>query len=452
MGGPPRGAGTPHRAEGDRDTDDYRDGRPKPAAAGGRVQAAVTAPGPAGGQQDRDGADAIIVLRAANNYSGPRFADQQLAEALAAMHPVLYVDPASSVVSRRRHPELRDAYAEPKLRPIAPNLTRLSPSALPGMERPGMAAVTSALTARAIRHSARELGARRIALLDTSPLAPVMGRCGESLRVYWAQDDYAGLAELVGLSQRRMTDGERRLLRRADVVIAANPRVADRLREGGRPVELIPFGCDAEAFARAGSAEPPEDIALPRPIAGFMGHIGDRIDLRMLAAVAETGSSLLLIGPRHPRFDASALDGLLARGNVQWVGPKEFGALPGYLGSIDVGLVPYNHSAFNEGSFPLKALEYLGAGLRVVATDLPAVRWLDSPDIAIEDEPAPFAQAVRKALKAPGGQKARQRRQVFARRHTWDARAQEFSRAVWAPLMTQQPPGDGSRTPSVARQ
>jgi len=99
LGGPPRGAGTPHRAEGDRDTDDYRDGRPTPAAAGGRVQAAVTAPGPAGGQQDRDGADAIIVLRAANNYSGPRFADQQLAEALAAMHPVLYVDPASSVVS-----------------------------------------------------------------------------------------------------------------------------------------------------------------------------------------------------------------------------------------------------------------------------------------------------------------------------------------------------------------
>ena len=199
-----------------------------------------------------------------------------------------------------------------------------------------------------------------MALIDTSPLAPVMGRCGESLSVYWAQDDYAGLAELLGLSQRRMADGERRLLRRADVVIAANPRVADRLREGGRPVELIPFGCDAEAFARAGSAEPPADIALPRPIAGFMGHIGDRIDLGLLAAVAETGSSLLLIGPRHPRFDASALDGLLARDNVQWVGPKEFGALPGYLGSVDVGLVPYNHSAFNEGSFPLKALEYLG--------------------------------------------------------------------------------------------
>ena len=186
----------------------------------------MTAPGPADGQQDRDGADAIIVLRAANNYSGPRFADQQLAEALATMHPVLYVDPASSVVSRRRHPELRDAYAEPKLRPIAPNLTRLSPSALPGMERPGMAAVTSALTARAIRHSVRQLGARRMALIDTSPLAPVMGRCGESLSVYWAQDDYAGLAELLGLSQRRMADGER--------AAAEAGRCGDRGQPAGR--------------------------------------------------------------------------------------------------------------------------------------------------------------------------------------------------------------------------
>jgi len=117
----------------------------------------------------------------------------------------------------------------------------------------------------------------------------------------------------------------------------------------------------------------------------------------------------------------------------------EFGELPGYLGSVDVGLVPYNHSAFNDGSFQLKALGYLGAGLRVVATDLPAVRWLDSPDIAIADGPAPFAQAVRKGLKAPGGSAARKRRQAFARRHTWAARAEEFSRAVWAPLMAPEP-------------
>jgi teichuronic acid biosynthesis glycosyltransferase TuaH len=400
-----------------------------------RTEPAATASAGNRERFNRDGGNAIIVLHAANDYSGPRFADQQIAEALAKLHPVLYVDPPTSIVSRRRHPELRASYQEPKLRTIAPNLVRLSTSALPGMERPGMAAVTSVLTARAIRQTLRRLDVRRVALIETSPLAPVMGRCGESLHVYWAQDDYVGLAELLGLSEKRVASGEQRLLRQADVVIAANPRVADRLGGGHHHVELIPFGGDADAFGRAGSASAPDDIRLPRPIAGFMGHIGDRIDLQMLTSVADTGCSLLLIGPRHPRFDVSALENLLARSNVQWVGPKQFDALPGYLGSIDVGLIPYNHSAFNEGSFPLKALEYLAAGLGVIATDLPAIRWLDSPDIVIEDQSARFALAVRTALEAPGDSLARKRRRSFAGQHTWTVRAREFSRVVWEPLM-----------------
>jgi len=56
---------------------------------------------------------------------------------------------------------------------------------------------------------------------------------------------------------------------------------------------------------------------------------------------------------------------------VRWVGPQPYGALPGYLRLMDVGVVPYRDSAFNRGSFPLKTLEYLAAGRGVVATD----RW-----------------------------------------------------------------------------
>jgi teichuronic acid biosynthesis glycosyltransferase TuaH len=119
-----------------------------------------------------------------------------------------------------------------------------------------------------------------------------------------------------------------------------------------------------------------------------------------------------------------------------------------------VCLVPHNHSAFNEGSFPLKALEYLGAGLRVVATNLAAVRWVGSPDIAIEDEPTAFVTAVRKALKAPGGKMARERLQAFARRHTWTARPGPgiLARRVGAADGPAAAAGRcGQRTPSVAQ-
>ena len=125
---------------------------------------------------------------------------------------------------------------------------------------------------------------------------------------------------------------------------------------------MIPNGCEAEHFATADRASPPQDVHLEGPVAGFIGHMSERIDLAMLEAVASSGVSLLLVGPRQKTFEIAKLDRLLALPNVQWVGPKEFEELPSYLRVIDVGLTPYSQSDFNRASFPLKTLEYLAAG------------------------------------------------------------------------------------------
>src|SRR5699024_307712 len=125
---------------------------------------------------------------------------------------------------------------------------------------------------------------------------------------------------------------------------------------------LIPFGADTMAYAAVDEVPRPQDVTLAGPIAGFVGHINSRIDLDLLEAIAGRGISLLLVGPRDPAVEPERWARLLGRANVQWAGPKPFKALPAYLGAIDVGLVPYGASAFNEGSFPLKTLEYLAAG------------------------------------------------------------------------------------------
>ena len=159
----------------------------------------------------------------------------------------------------------------------------------------------------------------------------------------------------------------------------------------------------AEHLAGADAAPIPADAALPGPVAGFIGHISDRIDLAMLEAVAATGASLLLVGPAPPTFELARLDALLARPNVRWVGPKAFDELPAYLGAIDVGLTPYAQSAFNEASFPLKTLEYLAAGRPAVVSDLPAHRWLDTPHVTIAATPEAFARRTsRAAATVPG--------------------------------------------------
>jgi teichuronic acid biosynthesis glycosyltransferase TuaH len=139
----------------------------------------------------------------------------------------------------------------------------------------------------------------------------------------------------------------------------------------------------------------------------------------------------LLVGPRHHRLPAARLEPLVARPNVQWVGAQPFEALPSYLERIDVGLVPYTDTPFNRASFPLKCLEYLAAGRAVVATDLPAIRWLDTPLVSIADRaPDAFAEAVFRAASAPDDARLVAKRQAFARANGWNVRAEAFADAL----------------------
>jgi teichuronic acid biosynthesis glycosyltransferase TuaH len=123
---------------------------------------------------------------------------------------------------------------------------------------------------------------------------------------------------------------------------------------------------------------------------------------------------------------------LTARSNVTWVGEQPFSALPGLLAHARVGLVPYADTPFNRASFPLKTLEYLAAGLPVVATGLPATRWLGAgPDlITIADGPTAFADAVARASSVPLIPSRREARRRFARAHSYDRRAIDLLAAL----------------------
>jgi teichuronic acid biosynthesis glycosyltransferase TuaH len=375
----------------------------------------------------------LIVIMAANNWDGVRFADQQLAEALSELVPVLYVDPAVSKLSGLRSAAAAKSLGEERLRLISPGLARLTPVVQPLMERPGSARLTRTLMARAVKRGVRRLDGNVFALVESSVLVPVMGRCAEQRKVYWAQDDFVGGANLMGLSAKRLRRGEDRLLAQADMVVAANPSVRDAIEARGGKATLIPYGCDYAHFASARRVQPAPEVRLPRPIAGFMGHLGERIDVEILDAVAESGVSLLLVGPVHRRFEVERLEKVLARPNVQWVGEQDFEDLPRYLAHINVGIVPYARSSFNIGSFPLKTLEYLASGAAVVASDLPAFRWLDCEFIKIAQSPERFAKAVLDAVSVTQTQDLVTARQQFASQHTWGERASEFARALKVP-------------------
>jgi glycosyltransferase involved in cell wall biosynthesis len=315
---------------------------------------------------------------------------------------------------------------------LAHGLARLTPVVEPFPSKRRLTGLTARLARAYLHRAVAKLGARRvIAVISAWPQYPVFGTCREQVSVYWAQDDFVGGAGLLGLDARHLNACERRVASRADLIVAANPLVADSWRARGGDVLLIPYGADIHSYAHVDQAPQALDVDLKDPIAGFVGHINSRIDIRILEAIADRGRSLLLVGPRDPAFEPKRSDALFRRPNVRWVGPKPFDALPSYLRAIDVGIVPYGDNPFNRGSFPLKTLEYLAAGRPVVSTDLPATRWLDTDLVAAASEPETFAGHVDRLLDEDRGADALiASRREFAAEHSWLVRASEFYDAI----------------------
>lgn len=376
--------------------------------------------------------DGLVVLCATEQYGGMQMADWHLARHLSKLSPLLFVDPPMSRLTPLRQPGAAAALSRPRLRLQQPGLARLTPVVQPFPSRRGTTGLTSALTRRYLRRATARLGGRVRAVICGMPLYPVFGSCGEQVRVYWAKDDFVGGAALFGLNAGLVDSRERRIAASADLVVATNPVVADTWRDRGLEPVLIPYGADVDAYQAVDRAPLPADARLPGPVAGFIGHINDRTDLGLLEAVADRARSLLLVGPKDPAFEPERFAALTDRPNVRWVGPKPFGALPGYLRVIDVGLVPYRDTPFNRGSFPLKTLEYLAGGRAVVGTDLPATRWLATDLISIAPGAAAFADEVDRLAALPRTPALLAQRMQFAAEHSWARRAADMQAAIAA--------------------
>jgi glycosyltransferase involved in cell wall biosynthesis len=379
-----------------------------------------------------DGSRADLLVYFANSpWYGPAGTDRHITEALGRYATVLYVEPPLSLLTSLRNPAFASAITTPDaLEVLGPRLARLVTRVAPGMTRPGLHRLTAPMVRRATRAAIDALygpGSDPVAAIVSCRVKPLWGTVSTRCRAFFATDDLPAGAELLGEPRDRLLRDEDRTLRTADVVAVVSPALRQRYAEAGHTAHLVPNGCAPEAYEDVDSAPLPADVDLPGPVAGFVGHVNHRIDLSLLEATADTGVSLLIVGPVVPGFAPERFQALADRPNVRWVGAKPFEELPGYLRLIDVGLTPYADTPFNRASFPLKTLEYLAAGRGVVATPLPANDWLDTDLIAVAAGPREYAGRVRAELAVARTGDLAARRRTFARAHGWAGRARQLA-------------------------
>ncbi|HEX8748177.1 MAG TPA: glycosyltransferase, partial [Pyrinomonadaceae bacterium] len=163
---------------------------------------------------------------------------------------------------------------------------------------------------------------------------------------------------------------EEELFRRADLVFTGGQSLYEAKRELHQNIYPFPSSIDATHFVRARSVavEPEDQREIPHPRLGFFGVIDERMNMELLAGIADARPDwhLVIIGPVVKIDEAD----LPRRSNLHYLGGKQYSELPAYLGGWDVALLPF---ALNESTrfiSPTKTPEYLSAGRPVVSTSI----------------------------------------------------------------------------------
>jgi glycosyltransferase involved in cell wall biosynthesis len=308
----------------------------------------------------------------------------------------------------------------------APNLWVVTPIVLPFPHSKLAIAINRRILRATISHYRRKLDLRGFQLWTFLPNAGAYVRkLGESLVVYYCTDDWSSFTYLDG---QKLSAMERQLMQRADVCFMTAHSLLESKKDINPNMFLASHGVDHAHFAKAlapSTIIPAEIATLPHPIIGFFGLIQEWIDLDLLAKMARTHAdwSIVLIG--KSTVDTGALKSLP---NIYLLGGRPYEALPGYCRGFDVGIIPFEVSELTRNINPIKLREYLSAGLPVVSSDLPEVKfYTDQANVARgHDE---FISKVEQAIREDSAE-ARRRRSDSMRGETWEARVSAVGDAI----------------------
>ncbi len=337
---------------------------------------------------------------------------QHLLSRLAANHRVILIEEPIWDPASEPHWELQ--MAEPNVLVCRPH-TPLSVCGFTDEQMPVLARlVTELLAAEHIEH---------YVLWFYTPLAlPLADGLSPRAVIYDCMDELSAFKD----APKQLLDREEKLLKLADVVFTGGPSLYRAKKNRHSNAHCFPSSVETRHYAKAmlpDSTVPVDQASIPHPRFGFFGVIDERLDLNLLAFLADSHSEwhIVMVGP-VVKIDESSLP---QRPNIHYLGQKTYGELPGYLSGWDVCLLPFALNESTKFISPTKTLEYMAAEKLIVSTPITDVAEPYGKIVYLGGTPEDFVAACERALHA--SEQERQSRVLGMREvlsnTSWDATA-----------------------------
>ena len=277
--------------------------------------------------------------------------------------------------------------------------------------------------------------------LITLPVALTLRKRSGGRVVYDVRDlqvESSRFARLPGPWRRLLTSRERAWARSADAVLAANQPYADVLTHTLGVEPIVVFNGPIKATVAPAPLRERLGLAASTRIVLCLGNVAPGRGVEQLCrAMADVPDAVLLVvgpgGAFRDRLEAEAL-ALPTAERIRFLPAVVPADIPAWTAAADVAAIAIQPTTLNHRlTTPTRLFDALGAGVPIVASDLPGmaaiIRATGAGVVCDPTDPGAIAVALREILDAPADRRAAMRaaaQAATARTYAWERQVERL--------------------------
>lgn len=226
-------------------------------------------------------------------------------------------------------------------------------------------------------------------------------------------DDYTGF---LNETSDMLVQNCKKLLSTSDLIIPSSQFLCNIAEKYSDKCDIVRNGTEFKHFYKAKELAKEHE----RKVIGYYGAVSHWFDREKVCYVAKAMPECDVVIVGQVSEGKEELEKIK---NIKLLGEKPYTELPKYLAEFDVCLIPFDTSTdLIKATNPVKFYEYLSAGKKVVATEIPELMPFKDDYVYMSNDNEEFLHYIKICLNGTDELKSEEERIAFAKENDWQQR------------------------------